>query len=434
MDYVVGKSFPKMLRRLRNGIYQELLNNLKAIPETVVVAAAVDIPEESMISTPSNERCLDYLSEFGQLNRLEEVDALLESTNSCVAQLYSQTSAWHFHRVLLKLCEGFEDSLTALHSYMACDGACNTGILRDRIWAVVEWGTMLRRVVHSSAIRTHLRLVNRELAHAGLLSKPLNTSASANDSADVDLPDGANDLEGDSELVAAMSDSSPPREAYYKYLKVLRLTVNYFQSVDAITSHLTKTQPSGIVLTTASPRHQGDEMLPWTDMANRWLPGIDIEDFARAVKLRIAAESQGQSCAGYRDLFTQYFGKMGRLNTGKGFTGTIHCEACVATFIYLAKTDPVALQKVNDYLVSFNVSQTPLFTIQNTLLTIRQEWQRCHWRVEKMLPGLFDVVVVPSRPIYTQPLGPQIPLHHLPMHTATMAPSSRCGSYEQETR
>lgn len=339
-DYVVGKSFPKMMRRVNHPITLHLIANL-----TGVTICPKEIFSETLSTSSgarvSNVQCILTLKMFharagdscGDVSRLLESLGPMPEGKGVYQELYSEVSCIHFHRALLALFAGFKNSLGSLFKAMKClsETLVSETNLQRLIRQVQLWGLALQAMVYSDALRTHLTAINRWLTHPSKMNNPNNR-------------DGEDD--GDDSELQAICDDQEISLASQAFLEGLRLTVSYFQSVVTIRKFLRKSRPESIFINTISIPHQGDTMLSWKESLARWLPlkgdvpsDLSIETIESAVK--VLKERQGSS----RVLSSLSEG--GSLYTGKGFTGTVHCEACMATFMHLARVKSPELGVVN---------------------------------------------------------------------------------------
>lgn len=358
VDYVVGKCFPKMIRRFEHSICKALLAALKEVPEAAIVANAAQ--ESQQPPTPFDQRCVDFLLKWREKLQIREVDDLLASLHGQPdSTLYSKATALYFHHTLLKLCEEFRCALHSIHSYMAQADAVTPDFqhLRSLITTASLQGTALHVLLYSDAIHTYLSSIKGKLAqltHPGVpASAPLES------------------LDDDSELQAAASIPNTP--IHDTYLKVLRLIVTYFRSAAAVGSYLSTRHYPSITLNAISPAHQGYDMLSWEDLLRKVIPNspsdsplgsrVTVESVRKAIEMHLEREAEreeerkksGKPTAGFTSVYTNHFGPGTPLQTGDKFTGTLHCEACLAALMHLAKMSPQKLKDINERLTPFKV-------------------------------------------------------------------------------
>lgn len=252
-------------------------------------------------------------------------------------------------------------------------------------------GACLTGNSYSDALAAHLHAIDPLLTHPSSITKTSGKGDGGDGSDGGDEGDGS-DTGGDgdnSELEATCDDQAHPHTSL-AFLAGLHLTVLYFRSIYIIKNFLAKYKLESITINTMTVLHQGGEMLPWAVSLSRWLPpgGSATDDLlvATIAKVVETLEQRGKLQAVLAG-FT-------KLSAGKGFSGTLHCEACMATFMHLARANSPVLAEVGKGLEALTV-ESPILHSALFSNNIVKECQ-CHWGVEAVLPSLQPIASAPA--------------------------------------
>jgi hypothetical protein len=396
LKYVVAKSFPKMVHRIEHERSWAFLECLTAVTFTYKPAP------ESPLPNPLDETFFENLPKLASRCKLE-IPFLLALAR-CQAkdrpQLYSAETCEEFHTVLIEVLKHFHLALQHLNTFRHPEGQAS---LESIVNDVLFYGLLLHTIVYGSMIESHLQGI------ADLLVLLYNKHIQAGPNKG--STDGGEEAEEeDTELAAVQPrtmQEDGPLTVWQSFRDWLRLMVSFFESARNLCDYVTHYCPSSISVKVVAIPNPGQLMVPLYELPSKFFPSMETpavpgdteteeadipedsvssEDLTSSVSSREELEltSDFQWATNLRGIInigdfikairfvsnnSEYFQTKFRSTSAlfKGtFWGTLHCEACIASLIYLSEKDPDNKRINEDIRSEFSVS--PILYITRTSL------------------------------------------------------------------
>jgi hypothetical protein len=331
--YVIAVCFPKMLRRITSKYSTPFLDTLKLLSDieiqSVVENGFSNLGRSGTSSAESARRNADFvkmlsdpfIAKVASINKLA-LPNLMQRVHDPSLPVYTSETCREFHRLLVALLEGYMQWLQQLNERYAKMTSAHLQNKRSAFQQTVKitfhYLSALRTVTLSSALSEHLERFQVHL--------------------DFTRPGGGEDEEEDSELIEiqprTMVRGVEPLSVSSAYMRWFRLQVTYLESAALLTRIATKSRnkSSGIVsVKVIAIGHAGKQMHPWrkvirdTVCPNNARPSPTIDLTAdEAISLIDTLASNNPILAGV----------FSRLSTGETFSGSEHCETCLASLFY----------------------------------------------------------------------------------------------------
>ena len=334
--YVIATCYRKMEHRLGNKTlskpYIDSLNLVK--PEDVSFNES--LPHEQP-SRRENEADWSFL-EFVQItaHRLRtQIPHIREQAELAAAnkdfQLYNKNTCKEFHLLLLELLQRFQTSLKDLKANVDNDQFPNY------VRQVLSAGYGLQTMSKGTALRMHLRTIEAKLVDPRRpdMSMPMPRGNAEKDEEQGKAQGEEQDEEQDEELEAvqtsavSMEHNVPvPVPLWKSYRNWLKLMVIYFDAVSTLFQYITgptfNNQRISLKILVAPPTDKA--LLPWRELfndpklfpteteADPFSTNADILNFLNDAAL------SNKECVRF-------------LKALKEFSGTLHCEACLASLL-----------------------------------------------------------------------------------------------------
>jgi hypothetical protein len=243
-------------------------------------------------------------------------------------EIYNTSTYMEFHLLLCELITRFRESLERLQDLGALKREVKFEDLLQYLQQVYVFGYYLGTMVRSSAIEIHLQTIACHLVVD--FEKPWT-------------PEGEEDTDFQHLKPYSMRNGKIllPWESYRDWLKLMLL---YFDAAQVLLTHVNSWSPHipAISITIITPPVPNKMMLPWSDLLEnkRLFPTLDGEpsgkDFVEFLKNKSNRDLEPMSIQKvfYNSLDT------GPLKTGRGFSGTHHCEAFIASLLTLEPLEP----------------------------------------------------------------------------------------------
>lgn len=405
MTYIVAKSWPKMLQRIGHSVYSGPL-----IARLVSIKNFAFVPQVPNLARPDvGDQRRDYDNEFLTLVPLIasrcglRVDSL-RSITSTSPLIYTAETCHEFHDVLCGVILGFVASLKKLR------GTCQKGRklrsppsksdLQDRIDEVRFYGLSLQVIAYTSIIDDHLSTIAGFLGPPGTFHNPSTTYPIGEDpdsldqeaerregaEAGIQQPEGQQgqkqqeeqqqeeeeeeedmeedmeeDIEDmeDEELAGVQPNSDSPRSKLLPgplaYRAWIRLMVAYFDSFRLVIKEFPSRLLPEISIKVVAVPYQGRKMACWRDVVTELSQSQSLPiPLAASEVFNAIDELRAGNKLDKTDYFKTHFGEQAPLSTGQQFSGTLHCEACIASLIYVSKNSGGAIDDTLSHL--FTVS------------------------------------------------------------------------------
>lgn len=341
ISYVVGTCFVKINRRLTNKQYAKPL--FDCIITTKVPSDSVlnefTLPTEGLnkndwafLRGVSNIEKL-YALKLPQLSKLN-----INSTSAEVIQAYN-------HELSNELQQVMDTLLTRLHENLGklCELSKKEGNkwswmkwgnrFRTRMESIVSDGAILRRLAFSQLLHGHFQAIGSLLASKYGV-QPTAATYENNQRNEMD-EENEEDKEDNDDLLEVqpltLTSSHPPLAVWRSCLKWVRLVVSHFEACRILgesKKQLLKEASDSVspiisirVLTTP---HQSKETMPWKMLVS------ELFEPEKAISIIRMIEHLAEGNSRVYEPFKTVGGKY---SSESKFTGTMHCEACLASLM-----------------------------------------------------------------------------------------------------
>lgn len=362
--YIFGTSYPKMVARLDHQFSRGALGCLFKIRGDLRLDKTFD-------SVPLSQSDVHFRAVIHDLSKYAPILRDLRSLSplqgdSATPPTPVVLTRAQFHEILCDLLDAFRKTLMDLDGAKSLRVEKRKAKMHDLIMKAATLGRALRAMVYSNAMERHMAAIAQFLTYplwditpkvarrkgggesadaesssspgeqsGGRDSAPPNTEANPADN-DEGL-DEQSEYEG---IPLPLPTGSLPTHFSHVYMDWLRLMVAYVEAPSVIRSYLEK-HDHPIGYTVLSLEHAGFEMTPWKDLLREHQ--YPVNKFEAALKTFLADEPTL--------LLTKMFHDAGAVLKTNRFAGTVHCEASLATLMYLSVAEPGQLTSLGQMFV-----------------------------------------------------------------------------------
>ena len=375
MLYVVGRSFPKMHRRITHR------DHSRTLFENIVELPMKDLKFRSTQSAPNkyDSHFLVAFKEYqGQSIRraiIRDLDSSLESLDDPVKRrilqdmvrkqphdadnlfprllklasayqpsrpqtIYTKKTYREFHQLLCLLLLGYRDSLQELMLLKKSQTPPPPEILYTRINISLNYLAVLHPLAHSKAIESYFSMVS-----TAIQSRHRHTAIPQDiEEWETDPDSDLEDLDGEEEEedidvpgVTPMVRRTPV--AAEVYIRWIRLQMSYFDAATFILRTMREV-PTTVPITIKIfyPPYTGRMMKPWRDVVLDVVSRIGLSnDDGTSDRQRQLDATSAINALEYLMTCPEYsaFGiALAKLSSGKDFKGRMHCEACMVILMF----------------------------------------------------------------------------------------------------
>jgi len=318
------------------------------------------------------------------------------------AQLYTADTCQEFHLLLYSLLLSFRKSLQLLGQFSKSEPR---EILQDRLATAAFLGEVLWMVVNSSGIDTYLQAISDdlEIKYVFRKDKDIVVEKEKEDTEKEDTEKEDVDLRGvQPNTVIVDGSTRKSLSAWEACRDWLRLLVVHFEALMVLrTDIISYEKPTTITIKVMAvpPVEEGSTMLTWRRLLNKY-----YNDTKPALADIIATIEDLQTDKEYEAprpdplhplpdpvpsaVFKAQLGANSPLSRGSGFTGTDHCETCLASFMSKLGSIPSQFQDdFNSILKELSVSHIVSLQFSHPLM-FYSDLRSYSWSIQTVLPSV----------------------------------------------
>jgi hypothetical protein len=344
MAYFVAMCIDKIYRRMNHPIYSKPFHN--ALVQAKVSSFAFPQHIEKGRQSSNDRQFLDMLPKIVTTTRIAVPNlvkaASLKGSNT--AAVYTRETYKDFHKVLRALLSRFCASLKNLAQIQISEVDQK---LSKFVYRVAFFGSALQSIANGSIIETHLQAIAPLLAiadnHAKIARQQVGEKEREEEEEEED--DDVDLATIQPHTTVYNKDWGPqPLPLWKSYRNWLRLVVSDFDAVIHLTNYISRIRPTPLALSIkidAVP-DQGKKMLRWTELLANHFPystSAGVETPVKNIIQTIEALQKGPDLDDTANYFREHFGRNANLSRGN-FSGTLHCEACIASLICISDGTP----------------------------------------------------------------------------------------------